>query len=291
MNYDPWTFRMRNRLLYKFKYHRGVSFRNWHGFTQRYYIIKDRLGYVVDPPQPISGNPWVWRTRFPDFHFEMDLVLLQLGFRIAYVDTDRLHGGPRNLELYDAFYDFCVNSLHLSPKTTLEAVSRGGLSAYSWAKRNAGKINCIYADTPVCDIKSWPRGGGKYGGSPPDWALILQEYGMSETQAMQFDDNPIDHLEPLATAGVPIMHLIGKNDKVVIPEENTYVLAQRYQALGGKMTVLVNQFGKEECEGHHFEIDEPWIVVQFILSHTPEYTEVFRPVDYFPNFIATRNNH
>lgn len=256
--------------------------KHWHGFQQQFFLVDNRIAYIVKPKIPILGNPWIWRTRFPDFHIEMDLVLLELGFHIAYVDTDRMHGGPDNLELYNQFYQFALNHLHFCPKMTLEAVSRGGLVAYSWGKRNPEKINCIYADTPVCDIKSWPKGSGKYRGSPEDWHLILKEYHLTEEKGLHFHDNPIDNLESLARAKVPLLHLIGVNDRIVPPEENTLILEQRYKALGGDISVLINRIGKEDCEGHHFEIDRPGDIVQFILNHTPEFKGKFNPDQYFP---------
>jgi predicted esterase len=51
--------------------------------------------------------------------------------------------------------------------------------------------------------------------------------------------NPIDRLEPLAKAGVPILHIHGDADTVVPLEKNSQVLADRYRALGGKMKLTV----------------------------------------------------
>jgi sialidase-1 len=281
---DSLKQRIFTHLLFKIKYQTGNAVKYWHGYHQQFYLIGDRLAYVVSPLTPLERNPWVWRTRFPDFHIQMDLVLLKLGFHIVYVYTDRMHGGPANLRLYDQWYDFAIKNLKLAEKMTLEAVSRGGLIAYAWAKRNPEKINSIYADTPVCDIKSWPFGQGQGKRSLSDWQLILKEYNLTEAQALEYQDNPIDNLEPLVKLQVPILHLIGLNDRVVVPEENTYILQKRYLALGGSITVLKNQYGKEEAEGHHFEIDEPWRIVEFILENTPEYHNHFNPEAYFPNY-------
>jgi predicted esterase len=51
--------------------------------------------------------------------------------------------------------------------------------------------------------------------------------------------NPIDRLEPLAKAGVPILHIHGDSDKVVPLEKNSQIVSDRYSALGGKMKLIV----------------------------------------------------
>lgn len=111
-------------------------------------------------------------------------------------------------------------------------MSRGGLIIYNWAAANPEKTACIYADAPVCDIKSWPGGKGKGPGDPASWQKCLQAYGLTENEALAYDKNPIDNLEPLARAMVPLLHVCGDADEVVPLEENTAVLAERYRKLG-----------------------------------------------------------
>ena len=61
----------------------------------------------------------------------------------------------------DAFYDELTKRRGLAKKTVLEGFSRGGLFAYNWAAAHPDRVACIYADSPVCDFKSWPGGKGK----------------------------------------------------------------------------------------------------------------------------------
>ena len=44
----------------------------WNDFERWHFKVDGRSGYVVRPDQALSGNPWVWRARFPGFHAEMD---------------------------------------------------------------------------------------------------------------------------------------------------------------------------------------------------------------------------
>jgi len=78
-----------------------------------------------------------------------------------------------------------------------------------------------------CDFKSWPGGKGKGKGSPRDWKLVIEQYGFAnEQEAMDYKGNPIDSLEPLAKAGVPLLHVYGDADDVVPSDENTGIVAE-----------------------------------------------------------------
>jgi pimeloyl-ACP methyl ester carboxylesterase len=148
----------------------------------------------------------------------------------------------------------------------LEGLSRGGLIIYNWAKANPTKVACIYADAPVCDIKSWPRDHS----SAATWAQCLAVYGLTNEQAAVFTGNPIDGLEPLAKAKVPLLHIVGDADVVVPVAENTAVLAARYRALGGSIEII-----SKPGIGHHpHSLTDPTPIVTFILQHTSTYARI-----------------
>ena len=149
-------------------------------------------------------------------------------------------------------------------KPALEGMSRGGLIIYNWAAKNPDKVACIYADNPVCDFKSWPGGKGKAKGSPADWQKCLKAYGLTEAEALAYKGNPIDRLEPLAKAGVPLLHVCGDADTVVPMEENTNIVERRYKQLGGQITVIV----KPGVNHHPHSLKDPTPIVEFILKHT-----------------------
>lgn len=109
-----------------------------------------------------------------------------------------------------------------------EGISRGGLYVYNFAKKYPWRISCIYAEAPVCDIKSWPGGFGRGPGSLQDWQLVMKAYNFKdENEAKAYADNPVDNLEKLAAAKVPVLHMIGLNDSIVPPEENSFILINR----------------------------------------------------------------
>ena len=257
----------------------------WHGFKKNAFQFNGIPAYYVEPTNPLPGNPWVWRAHFPNWHIALDSLLLEKGFYVAYINTNDQYGAPSAMMVWDDFYDYLTTKLHFAHKAALEGVSRGGLYIYGWAKRNPDKVSCIYAEAPVCDFKSWPGGIGKGKGNADNWKELQNIYGLTEEQAMNYKDNPIDNLEGLAAFKVPVLHVIGLNDKIVPPEENTFLLVERYMKSGGPATVYPMTRGEQELNGHHFEIEHPDWWADFIFNHS---YPVADPLPY-RNYFEVRN--
>ncbi len=238
----------------------------WNEFEKYDFEVAGRSAYVVRPRHPAPGNPWVWRARFPNFHAAADLILLERGFHIARIDTDGMLGSPAAMEIWNEFYQFVTNR-GLAKRCALEGVSRGGLFVYGFASRWPDRVACIYADTPVCDIRSWPGGKGSGLGHAPTWQSCLQQYGLTEESAKSFAGNPIDQAAKIVDARIPLLHIVSLSDLVVPPEENTFVLKQRIEKLGGKLQVIEVERGTEQSNGHHFTHPDPVRVADFIERH------------------------
>lgn len=240
---------------------------SWHGFARQKFDFEGREAWVVQPEKPLEGKPWIWKAYFPDWHTDMDSILLQRGFHLAYLETNDMFGSPVAMQLWNRFHSW-MSKNGFAEKVALEGISRGGLYVYNWAKRNPLKVSCIYAEAPVCDVKSWPGGKGKSKGSPNDWQLLLKHMNFTESQAMAYVDNPIDNLEGLAACQVPVLHSIGLNDKIVPNDENSFLLADRYVKLGGIATLVPMTRGEQQLEGHHFVIEHPERIADFIFNNS-----------------------
>jgi fermentation-respiration switch protein FrsA (DUF1100 family) len=95
---------------------------------------------------------------------------------------------------------------------------------------------------------------------------LLKCYGFaSETAALEYPNNPVDRLAPLAEAKIPLVHVVGDADEVVPFAENTAVIEERYKKLGGEVLVL----HKVDMGHHPHGLQDPTPVVDFILKHTP----------------------
>ena len=241
----------------------------WHGYQRYDFKVDGKKSYVVVPKKVAEGNPWVWRARFPNYSTKIDEILLERGFHIAYMNTDGMLGSPKALKHWDEFYKVMTKQHDLATKVSLEAVSRGGLFAYRWAAQNPDRILSIYADSPVCDFKSWPLGKGIATKNKKVWAKLLEHYNFSEEQALSYNKNPIDVLVAIAKANIPVLHIVSLNDEVVPPTENTFVLAKRYRELGGNIDIIEVEIGPR-ANGHHFDHPDPIRVANFIQQHATQ---------------------
>ncbi|WP_207534085.1 SGNH/GDSL hydrolase family protein [Desertivirga arenae] len=232
------------------------------------FTISTHSAYFIKPSNPLPGKPWVWRASFPDWHTEMDSLLLTRGFHVAYVSVDDQFGSPYAMQVWDEFYNYLVSKEGFAVKPSLEAISRGGLYAYGWAKRNPDKVSCIYAEAPICDFKSWPGGKGIGPGDRQEWVKLQAAYGLKEERLLKFTDNPIDNLEGLASFKVPLLHVVGYDDRLVPSSENTFILIQKYIAAGGPAAVYPVSNGPQELDGHHFPIKKATDFADFIYQNS-----------------------
>jgi len=217
---------------------------------------------VVTPKVIADGKPWIWRARFFGHEPQTDLALLERGYHLVYIDVAGLYGAPKAVTIWNHFHAYLTQTHGFARRAVLEGMSRGGLIIYNWAAQNPDKVSCIYGDAPVCDIKSWPGGKGASPGDAGCWAECLKAYEMTETQALAANCNPIDHLEPLARAGVPLLHVVGDADEVVPVAENTAILEKRYKDLSGSIHVI-----HKPGVGHHpHSLQDPAAIVDFVLA-------------------------
>ena len=240
---------------------------DWNGFQKLHFKVAGKDAYVVRPLEAAISRPWVWRARFPNYHAEMDIELVKKGFHIGYVNVAGLFGNSEAMEIADSFYAFVTANLDLAKKPALEGVSRGGLFVYNWAANNPDKVACIYCDTPVCSIASWPGGLGEGRGAPSAWKQCKSAYGIEDGKAMNFKGNPIDKADVIAKHKIPLMTIVSENDEIVPPKENTYVLNSKLKERGHSIEVLSIAEGTEKSGGHHFTHPEPQRVVEFFLKH------------------------
>ena len=236
----------------------------WNGYDRYDFETAGRKCLVVTPKKAAEGKPWIWRARFFGHQPQADLQLLERGFHLVYCDVANLFGSPSAVKHWNAFYSYLTKEHGFASKAALEGMSRGGLIIYNWAAANPDKVACIYGDAPVCDFKSWPGGKGNGKGSPAAWRDCLKAYGLTEAEALKYAKNPIDNLQPLATAKVPLLHVVGEADVVVPVEENTAMIQQRYLKLGGAIRVI----GKKGVGHHPHSLKDPSTIVQFVLRHT-----------------------
>lgn len=245
--------------------HKGISQNtDYYNFKCLNFKFEGHDARIVFPEKAEPQRHWIWRARFWGHEPQTEIALLKKGFHVVYVDASEYRGNPEAVSLWNRFYDYLIRNYQLNPKAVLEGMSRGGLFIYNWGSENTDKVACIYADAPVCDIRSWPGGKWKAQGSKEEWEAHLKAYGQTEQTVNEFRGMPVFNCVNLAKAGIPVLHVCGAVDVVVPVDENTYPLEKNFREAGGNIKIIM-----KEGIGHHpHSLKDPSPIVRFILSNT-----------------------
>ncbi|MFN5422222.1 MAG: alpha/beta hydrolase family protein, partial [bacterium] len=133
-------------------------------------------------------------------------------------------------KIFSSFYSLLTENLGFKSKAVLLGRSRGGLMTLSWAAEHADKVSAFAGIYPVCNIASYPgidNASGAYNMTTEELTQKLSEH------------NPIDRLEPLAKSNVALFAIHGDIDMLVPLEKNSGEVKKRYDALGGKMQLII----------------------------------------------------
>jgi pimeloyl-ACP methyl ester carboxylesterase len=231
----------------------------WNGFERIDFTWAGRPCVLVLPKEAAPGKPWIWRTEFFGHQPQVDLALLGKGWHVAYMDARDLYGAPRAIALFNEFYAHLVIHAGLAKRVVLEGFSRGGLYALNFASTHPTRVAALYLDAPVVDLKSWP---GRNRASK-EWAQMLEAYGLTEEKFATFRGNPVDKLDRIAAAKVPVILVAGDADEVVPYPENGGVLEKRFRAAGAPIEVIL-----KPGVGHHpHSLTDPRPVVDFLIGN------------------------
>ena len=201
------------------------------------FVVAEHQAFVLEPPESnrVAGAmPWVWyaptlgRNLPGTAEKWMFDRLHAAGIAIAGVDVGESFGSPSGSAIYQALYEQLTQHRGYSTKPVLLARSRGGLMLYSWAVEHPQAVAGVAGIYPVCNIASYPG----VAWAAPAFGLTAQQLTKQVSE-----HNPVDRLEKLAAAAVPILHIQGDSDRVVPHEKNSGLLAERYKVFGGDVEV------------------------------------------------------
>ena len=223
--------------------------------------FEDNDAFILMPKKHSELNiPWVFYAPtlrgLPSERDEGWMInhFLEAGIALAGIDVGESYGNIEGQKLYSKFHNFLTEQKKFNPKACLLARSRGGLMLYNWAANNPKKVKCIAGIYPVCNLRSYPgleRAAPAYKMSASELANSLSE------------NNPINRLQNLAKADVPIFHIHGNVDSVVPLKSNSRIIAKRYQRFGGNMHLVVPKGqGHNMWEGF-FKCDE---LIKFVIN-------------------------
>ncbi|HLJ56630.1 MAG TPA: hypothetical protein VKT77_16445 [Chthonomonadaceae bacterium] len=183
---------------------------------------------IIAPKSEAPGRPWVLRAGFVGRDAAVDQALLAKGYHIVVGPVGYNADGPNHADWVRLYKHLCDHGF--AKKAVMEGAGGGAGAVYAWAIENPDKVACIYAENPIL------RTGG----------VKVQ---------------PLDDLEPLASAGIPLLHVCGAKDPAL--DEQTRVAEKRYNELGGRITVLLRPGeGRQLASGRNVQP-----AIEFVLAH------------------------
>ena len=229
------------------------------------FVVEGREAFIIVAAEPAAGKPWVWYAptlgaNLPgsghQWYFER---FLQAGISIAGIDLGEVRGSPESTAMFDLFHGEMVRRGY-SAKPVLLGQSRGGLMMLSFAMRHPDKLVAFAGIYPVCNLASWPLQKSK--------PAVLADYRLSEAAFIAKLNyyNPVDNLARLAARHVPMFIVHGDSDVLVPLDENSGLLKQRYESLGGPITIKVIRGEGHKVSPAFFECQE---LVDFVLGNRP----------------------
>ncbi len=197
--------------------------------------IRGHTAFVLSAPSKGKPIPWVlYAPTLPglpgteeQWMFER---FLEAGIAVAGIDVGESYGNAAGRVLYSALHEELVSRRGFARKVMLLGRSRGGLMTLSWAAENADKVAGFAGIYPVCNLASYPG----LTNAAPAFGLKPAELGAELSR-----HNPVDRLESLARARVPLFVIHGDQDRLVPLEANSGLVRSRYQALKGPFEWVV----------------------------------------------------
>ncbi len=209
--------------------------------------IADRPAFLFlpEPAKRASPQPWIfYGPTLPQYPDEaerwMHEQFLEAGIAIAGIDVGEAYGSPASHQAFDALYDELTRRRGFATKPCLFGRSRGGLWTSSWAIAHPERVAGIIGIYPVYDFRTYPT----LAKAAPAYSLTPEELDKRSAEL-----NPIERIETLARAQIPVTIIHGDEDKLVPLKENSAELLRRYEAAGAKE--LVNLI-VAKGQGHSF---------------------------------------
>lgn len=226
------------------------------------FLVEGRTAFLIASPVAPADRPkpWVWYApTLPNLpgpeEAWMFRAFLDAGISVAGIDVGESYGSPDGRRVFTALHAELSGKRGYSAKPVLLGRSRGGLMTLAWAAENPDKVGAFAGIYPVCNLTSYP-GIDK---AAPAYGLDAETL-----RAQLAQHNPVDRLDALARARVPLFAIHGDVDRTVPLEHNSGLMKTRYEALGGTMQLVVPSGQGHNMWRGFFECAE---LVAFVRAH------------------------
>ena len=213
---------------------------DWFGFARYDFDVAGQAATVVAPAQVAPGRPWIWHGEFFGHKPNPDLALLGRGFHVVYLSVPDMLGCPEAVRHWNVLYRELTQRYGLSWQSPRWLDSAGaGCTATTGRSPTRTRRPASMATRRCAISRAGPgaKARGRAANATGNWFSndtdSSRRRRLWRTAATRSTASA-----PWPTAKVPLLHVYGDADEVVPWEENTGLVAERYRALGGDITLI-----------------------------------------------------
>jgi len=244
----------------------------WNGYRRTHFVFNGRQAWIAEPstlPRQDGGAgvAWIWSMLWPDCDVDRTHVarLLKDGFHYAYIDLFDTRMHDAGVVAAAEFQSFLVKNLGFAPKANLVGISWGGFMAARYAAERPDNVARMYLDNALLTFDGYDLAASVGLGAWAD-ATKRGAFAWSDDPRM-----PVNNAGKIAKAGIKVMLVYGTSDVAIKPSVNSRAFAAKFNAAGGKATVLAHPE-----YGHH--------------PHGVEPAEARTLIDFFSVDVPARND-
>lgn len=232
----------------------------WKEFKRLDFKFKGRDAILIVPENPTPNKNWLFKTEyfgaFPSFEIEM----VKRGFYIAHIQNKTRWCLPEDTDIKAEFSEFLISEFGLNNKCIPVGMSCGGMQAVYFAAKYPQYVKAMYLDAPVLNLLSCPGGIGMAENGFMD--EFRNATGMDYTDLINYRNHPVDNINKLIEAKIPVFLICGDSDKIVPYEENGMQLSIAYKNAGADITEVL----KLGCDHHPHGLQDNTPLINFVLD-------------------------
>ncbi len=230
----------------------------WNGYEKLEFTFEGRGAVLVCPHTPTPEKKWLFKTEYFGTFPRFELDMLARGYYVAHVDNITRWCLPEDTDVKPRFADFLIKEFGLCKRCVPVGMSCGGMQAVYFAAKYPEYVAAMYIDAPVLNLLSCPCGVGM--ATDRLYAEFTKATGYTTSDMINYRNHPIDHVDELIDAKIPVFLVCGDSDKTVPYEENGKVLARMYRERGG----VIEEILKENCDHHPHGLEDTTPIQRFV---------------------------
>lgn len=215
----------------------------WNGFEQKDLIFEGREAILILPHQPRGDGKWLLKTEYFGAFPAFELGMLERGYYLAHLKSTSRWCPEEDTHARARFCAYLHQEFGLAPQCLPVGMSCGGMQAVYLAAEHPECVAALYLDAPVLNLLSCPCALGEAVHS------LYEEFhrhtGRTVSDLLNDRNHPIDRVEELLAAKIPVFLCCGDSDKTVPYKENGLQLSRKYQGSG-----LLTEVLKPNCDHH-----------------------------------------